>query len=46
MFFPGVGEFVDATEEMEEMNKQLMESENAVDDPKLSLQPGTFTDDR
>ena len=38
-FFSGVGEFVDATERMEQVKKE-------PNNPKSSLQPGTFTDDR
>ena len=39
----GVGEFVDTTERMEDLK---LENGNNEDDPKSSLQPGTFTDDK
>ena len=42
--FSGVGEFVDATERMEDAKPKQLENEHH--DPKSSLQPGTFTDDR
>ena len=40
----GVGEFVDATERMEDAKPNQLENEHP--DPKSILQPGTFTDDR
>ena len=45
-FFAGVGEFVDATERMEEEKHQQFEKGNTEKNPNSSLQPGTFTDDR
>ena len=45
-FFSGVGEFVDATERMEDEKEKQLEKGNTENDPKSSLQPGTFTDDR
>ena len=45
-FFAGVGEFVDATERMEEEKHQQLEKGNTEKNPNSSLQPGTFTDDR
>ena len=45
-YFSGVGEFVDATERMDEEKKEELKKGNTENDPKSCLQPGTFTDDR
>ena len=45
-YFSGVGEFVDATERMDDEKKEQLKKGNTDNDPKSSLHPGTFTDDR
>ena len=45
-YFSGVGEFVDATERMDDEKKEQLKKGNTDNDPKSSLHPGSFTDDR
>ena len=45
-YLSGVGEFVDATERMDDEKKEQLKKGNTDNDPKSSLHPGTFTDDR